>query len=120
MKETTDSPFSPMQSHLSKRKAAPPKVAGVPEASPNDLAQANLADEVRSLRLIMRLVEDRASKESSLTELLRMLDGLGKASTRLATLLKTQQALGKEDDFGSTFNQVLAEVIHEMEIKGPF
>jgi hypothetical protein len=119
MKKATLSPSPQTRQQRSKRSQAP-QLPAASENNPDGLAQANLMDEVHSLRLMMRRVECLAAEECSLTDLLLVLDGLGKASTRVATLLKTQQVLTKEDDFGGTFNQVLAEVIREMEIKGPF
>jgi hypothetical protein len=76
----------------------------------------SLQEEINMLRTLMRLVENLADEGKPVGELLKMLDILGKSSTRLASLLRAQRELCEENEFGSVFNQALAEVIKELGI----
>ena len=79
-------------------------------------ARADLTDEIKMLRAIMRRVTALVDEGRTLPELLRILDTIGKASFHVAGLLRTEQQLSDgAQTSAETLNRALAEVIRDME-----
>ncbi len=101
---------------MSLRKRKSVNTAAPIAPSPDVSGSKPLQQEIAMLRTWMKMVQSMADEGNSLAELLKTLDILGKSSIRLATLLRAERDLCEEKDFGSVFNQALAEVIKEMGI----
>jgi len=93
-----------------------PSVLSRPVKRPPKAVRADLSDEIKMLRAIMRRVTALVDEGRTLPELLRILDTIGKASAHVAGLLRTEQKLSDgAQTSAETLNRALAEVIRDME-----
>ncbi len=95
-----------------------PRTRSKKAAASNESIQDNAVLALHSTVTIMQDLLPRvitlADEGKSLRDLLQILETVGKTSNRLSTLLKNQKALDGDGDLADFLNQALADVVREM------
>lgn len=89
--------------------SAPPQKETIEDSAAEALHSA-----VSMLQCLLPRVVELADEGKSLKELLQILDTVGKTSSRLSSLLKTQKQLTGGENLADFLNQALAEVVQEL------
>ena len=77
-----------------------------------------LAEEINTLRAMIRTAQELVKGQESTKELVAVLQAVSRASAALANLLRTEKALEESGSGGDLLDQALDEIESEMRRKG--